>query len=251
MKRRGLIASVLIAIGLPLFLGPIFGAAPVQAIACTISGTPRDDVLTGTSGNDVICGSAGADLINGGAGDDVLIGNGGNDKLLGKAGADALFGGKGVDCDDKNPAVHPGATETCNAIDDDCNAKIDDGLTFVDYYVDFDGDGYGAGTATIATSISFTAKRARSLIVACGSGPETATHITGLSSGFVFVITGGSIAVGSRRCACAIFVCTSWSAASTAARASLLALPVAPVLSPCTAACAASACALTFSVAMT
>ena len=55
MKRRGLIATVLIAIGLPLFLGPIFGAAPVQAIACTISGTSRDDVLTGTSGNDVIC----------------------------------------------------------------------------------------------------------------------------------------------------------------------------------------------------
>jgi hypothetical protein len=45
------------------------------------------------------------------------------------------------DCDDKNPAVHPGVTEACNDIDDDCNGKIDD--------LDNDGDGFsqcvGAG----------------------------------------------------------------------------------------------------------
>ena len=95
MKRRGLIASVLIAIGLPLFLGPIFGAAPVQAIACTISGTSRDDVLTGTSGNDVICGKGGNDTINGLGGNDVLDGGAGNDTLSGGAGDDTLIGGAG------------------------------------------------------------------------------------------------------------------------------------------------------------
>jgi hypothetical protein len=31
-----------------------------------------------------------------------------------------------VDCDDENPGVHPGATEECNFIDDDCNSVIDD-----------------------------------------------------------------------------------------------------------------------------
>ena len=32
------------------------------------------------------------------------------------------------DCDDHNPAIHPGATEQCDKLDNDCNGKIDDGL---------------------------------------------------------------------------------------------------------------------------
>jgi len=34
-----------------------------------------------------------------------------------------------VDCDDKNYDVNPGATETCNNVDDDCDTLIDEGLT--------------------------------------------------------------------------------------------------------------------------
>jgi N-acetylneuraminic acid mutarotase len=33
-----------------------------------------------------------------------------------------------ADCDDASAAVHPGATETCNGIDDDCNLAVDDGI---------------------------------------------------------------------------------------------------------------------------
>ncbi|MBK7887491.1 MAG: putative metal-binding motif-containing protein [Bacteroidetes bacterium] len=51
------------------------------------------------------------------------------------------------DCDDNTAAVNPAATEVCN-IDDNCNGLTDDGLVFLNYYVDGDNDGYGAGAAT-------------------------------------------------------------------------------------------------------
>ena len=55
-----------------------------------------------------------------------------------------------TDCNDAVASINPGASETCNNIDDNCNGSIDEGLTFNDYYLDNDGDGYGAGAATNA-----------------------------------------------------------------------------------------------------
>ncbi|RME27687.1 MAG: hypothetical protein D6798_03995 [Deltaproteobacteria bacterium] len=50
----------------------------------------------------------------------------------------------GRDCDDTNPDVHPGATEVCNGVDDDCNDLVDDNARdMVTMYPDMDGDGYG------------------------------------------------------------------------------------------------------------
>ncbi|MBJ96070.1 MAG: hypothetical protein CMP23_16520 [Rickettsiales bacterium] len=43
--------------------------------------------------------------------------------------------GDGSDCDDADPTVYPGAVESCNERDDDCNGAIDDGIR------DADGDG--------------------------------------------------------------------------------------------------------------
>ncbi len=52
------------------------------------------------------------------------------------------------DCDDGNSSINPGAAEQCNGVDDDCDGTADDGLVFVDYWPDVDGDGYGAEGAT-------------------------------------------------------------------------------------------------------
>jgi len=58
-----------------------------------------------------------------------------------------------TDCNDASASVHPGAAETCNGVDDNCNGSIDEGL-LVTYYRDSDGDGYGnaAQTTTACTA---------------------------------------------------------------------------------------------------
>lgn len=54
------------------------------------------------------------------------------------------------DCDDTNAAIYPDASEVCNNIDDDCDARIDDEDDDLDvssaeiWYADTDNDGHGA-----------------------------------------------------------------------------------------------------------
>ncbi|MEO6169260.1 MAG: putative metal-binding motif-containing protein, partial [Chitinophagales bacterium] len=56
-----------------------------------------------------------------------------------------------TDCDD-NPVsgtlIHPGATESCNGIDDNCNTAIDEGV-LVKFYADADGDSYGTASINV------------------------------------------------------------------------------------------------------
>ena len=57
-----------------------------------------------------------------------------------------------TDCDDSKSSVHPGATEVCNGIDDNCDGQIDEGVKTT-FYRDADGDGFGnAAITTIACS---------------------------------------------------------------------------------------------------
>ena len=56
-----------------------------------------------------------------------------------------------VDCDDNDPNNYPGNQEVCDNQDNDCDGEIDEGLVFVTYYYDMDGDGYGNSTDSIVS----------------------------------------------------------------------------------------------------
>jgi hypothetical protein len=55
----------------------------------------------------------------------------------------------GDDCDDTSDDRWPGAPETCNETDDDCDGEIDEGEdAAATWYLDADGDGHGHGGTT-------------------------------------------------------------------------------------------------------
>ncbi|MBL8914838.1 MAG: putative metal-binding motif-containing protein [Archangium sp.] len=59
-----------------------------------------------------------------------------------------------ADCNDMDPTVKPGAVELCNRIDDNCDAQVDNGIAYVSYYPDVDGDGFGDATAQAESACS-------------------------------------------------------------------------------------------------
>ncbi|MBM4365088.1 MAG: putative metal-binding motif-containing protein [Deltaproteobacteria bacterium] len=54
----------------------------------------------------------------------------------------------GNDCDDTDENAYPGAPETCNEVDDNCDGRVDEGVSDT-YWADADADGYGDAAAEI------------------------------------------------------------------------------------------------------
>ena len=68
--------------------------------------------------------------------------SGGTSCLCTPDNANKLNATVGGDCDDSASAIHPGATEICNGVDDNCSGVTDEGVKTT-FYRDSDGDTYG------------------------------------------------------------------------------------------------------------
>ncbi len=76
--------------------------------------------------------------------DDDGDGYGGRDVTAVACDAPPRFVADGSDCDDADPDVYPGAPETCDARDQDCDGDVDVGaVDEIAWYLDRDGDGLG------------------------------------------------------------------------------------------------------------
>jgi hypothetical protein len=53
-----------------------------------------------------------------------------------------------LDCDDDDSSISPSGTEVCDGVDQDCDGSADNGLTFVTWYSDSDGDGFGDASSS-------------------------------------------------------------------------------------------------------
>jgi hypothetical protein len=59
------------------------------------------------------------------------------------------------DCDDTNPARHPGQVEICDGLDNDCSGTADpaDSTQAITWYEDADGDGFGRADVTLVACV--------------------------------------------------------------------------------------------------
>jgi hypothetical protein len=59
----------------------------------------------------------------------------------------------GDDCNDSNRDIHPGATELCDGLDNDCDGAYDEGVS-ITAYLDRDGDGHGNPDESLIACLS-------------------------------------------------------------------------------------------------
>jgi hypothetical protein len=85
------------------------------------------------------------------------------------------------DCDDGDGAIHPGATEICDELDNDCDGLVDDDDPSLDtstgsaWYSDADGDGYGDPGALTMACDAPSGSVAASMATDCDDG-DASSH---------------------------------------------------------------------------
>ena len=139
--------------------GDVFGY-PVAG-AGDVDGDGFFDLIIGAWSDDDIATDAGAAyLFHGGCGVLVYLdadgdGYGDPSESLYDCSGDPGYGADAADCDEGDASISPGAAESCNGVDDDCDGHVDesDAVDAPTWYVDADGDGAGvASTSTTACS---------------------------------------------------------------------------------------------------
>jgi hypothetical protein len=115
-------------------------ACHAGAIACVQNKTPTAEVCNGLDDN---CdGTVDEGVATTFYADNDHDGYGNPHVTVKACSAPAGFVANSGDCNDANAAIHPGATEVCNGVDDNCNGGVDEGALKT-FYADADGDGYG------------------------------------------------------------------------------------------------------------
>jgi hypothetical protein len=114
VTSSGLVAVLALVLVAPASCAKGNDPSTAEVVPSTTSGDAGPDAACAPCFADQVC-SSGACV--------------GNDTDADKDGVKA-----GVDCDDHDPAIHPGAAEICNGKDDNCDGKIDEGF-------DVDNDG--------------------------------------------------------------------------------------------------------------
>jgi len=64
----------------------------------------------------------------------------------------------GLDCDDSNLAIHGRQLELCDGLDNDCDLIVDEYPTEVAWYLDADGDGFGAGSDVLESCMPLSGR---------------------------------------------------------------------------------------------